>query len=102
MRRTSRPCRETARAHPPHSGQAPTDFESGGEMDETEARGHLEECPDCGTVTIRGRWAMEGARTLTDAIRMLLDLAHELEHLRASGLELDDRSRTATALRDRS
>jgi len=58
-------------------------------MDETEARGHLEECPDCGTVTIRGRWAMEGACTLTDAIRMLLDLAHELEHLRASGLELD-------------
>lgn len=46
------------------------------------------ECPDCGSVTIRGKWSMEGARTLTDAARMLRDYAHELEHMRASGLEL--------------
>jgi hypothetical protein len=46
------------------------------------------ECPDCGSVTIRGKWSMEGARTLTDAARMLRDYAHELEHMRSSGLEL--------------
>ncbi|HEY7624119.1 MAG TPA: hypothetical protein VIA63_03740 [Candidatus Limnocylindria bacterium] len=46
------------------------------------------ECPDCGSLTIRGKWAIEGARTLTDAARMLRDYAHELEHMRAAGLEL--------------
>jgi hypothetical protein len=46
------------------------------------------ECPDCGSVTIRGNRSIEGARTLTDAARMLRDYAHELEHMRASGLEL--------------
>lgn len=46
------------------------------------------ECPDCGSVTIRGKWAIEGARTLTDAACKLRDYAHELEHMRASGLEL--------------
>ena len=46
------------------------------------------ECPDCGSVTIRGKWSIEGARTLTDAALMLRDYAHELEHMRASGLEL--------------
>ena len=45
-------------------------------------------CPDCGSVTIRGKWSIEGARTLTDAALMLRDYAHELEHMRASGLEL--------------
>ena len=45
-------------------------------------------CPDCGSVTIRGKWAIEGARTLTDAAQKLRDYAHELEHMRASGLEL--------------
>jgi hypothetical protein len=46
------------------------------------------ECPDFGSVTIRGKWSIEGARTLTDAARKLRDYAHELEHMRASGLEL--------------
>lgn len=46
------------------------------------------ECPDCGSVTIRGKWAIEGAKTLTDAVCKLRDDAHELEHMRASGLEL--------------
>ena len=45
-------------------------------------------CPDCGSVTIRGKWAIEGAKTLTDAAQKLRDYAHELEHMRASGLEL--------------
>jgi NMD protein affecting ribosome stability and mRNA decay len=46
------------------------------------------ECPDCGSLTIRGKWAIEGARTLSAAARMLRDYAHELEHMRAAGLEL--------------
>jgi hypothetical protein len=46
------------------------------------------QCPDCGSVTIRGKWSIEGARTLTHAARKLRDYAHELEHMRASGLEL--------------
>jgi hypothetical protein len=46
------------------------------------------ECPDCGSVTIRGKWSIEGAKTLTDAVQMLRDYAHELEHMRASGFEL--------------
>ena len=46
------------------------------------------QCPDCGSLTIRGKWSIEGARTLTDAALMLRDYAHELEHMRASGLEL--------------
>src|SRR5712691_10833115 len=71
------------------AGQAPADMDSGGAMEETQARGHIEECPECGAITIRGQWAMDGARTLTDAARMLRDYAHELEHLRASGRELD-------------
>ena len=39
-------------------------------------------------MTIRGKWSIEGATTLTHAARMLRDYAHELEHMRASGLEL--------------
>jgi hypothetical protein len=39
------------------------------------------QCPDCGSVTIRGKWSIEGARTLTDAALMLRDYAHELEHM---------------------
>src|SRR5207253_7745449 len=46
------------------------------------------QCPDCGSLTIRGKWSIEGARSLTHAARMLRDYAHELEHMRASGLEL--------------
>jgi hypothetical protein len=46
------------------------------------------ECPECGGLTIRGKWAMDGARTLTDAAQKLRDYAHELEHMRSSGLEL--------------
>ena len=46
------------------------------------------QCPDCGSLTIRGKWSIEGARTLTDAACKLRDYAHELEHMRASGLEL--------------
>ena len=40
------------------------------------------QCPDCGSLTIRGKWSIEGARTLTDAALMLRDYAHELEHMR--------------------
>ena len=43
----------------------------------------LRKCDDPGEVVYRGR-----ARTLTHAARMLRDYAHELEHMRASGLEL--------------
>ena len=57
-------------------------------MDKASPRGTMEECPDCGSVTIRGKWSIEGARTLTHAARKLRDYAHELEHMRASGLEL--------------
>jgi hypothetical protein len=39
-------------------------------------------------VTIRGKWSIEGARTLTAAACMQRDYAHELEHMRASGLEV--------------
>jgi len=46
------------------------------------------QCPDCGGLTIRGKWSIEGARSLTHAARMLRDYEHELEHMRASGLEL--------------
>ena len=58
------------------------------ELDELATGEPIYECPDCGSVTIRGRWSMDGARSLTDAARMLRDYAHELEHMRASGLEL--------------
>ena len=63
-------------------------------MSQEDTPDHLEigepiyECPDCGSVTIRGKWSIEGARTLTDAAQKLRDYAHELEHMRASGLEL--------------
>jgi hypothetical protein len=56
--------------------------------DHLEVGESIYQCPDCRSVTIRGKWSMEGARTLTDAARMLRDYAHELEHMRASGLEL--------------
>ena len=46
------------------------------------------QCPDCGGLTIRGKSSIEGAKSLTHAARMLRDYAHELEHMRASGLEL--------------
>jgi NMD protein affecting ribosome stability and mRNA decay len=45
-------------------------------------------CLDCGSVTIRGKWSMEGASTLAEAAWMLRAYAHELEQMRASGLEL--------------
>ena len=58
------------------------------EMQDIEVGEPIFECPDCGSVTIRGKWSSEGARTLTDAAWKLRDYAHELEHMRASGLEL--------------
>jgi hypothetical protein len=60
------------------------------EMEETLDHEPIYECPECGGVTIRGKWSMDGARTLTDAAQMLRDYAHELEHMRASGLELSE------------
>jgi hypothetical protein len=60
--------------------------ESGTE--ETAGGGPVYECPDCGSLTIRGKWCMDGARTLTEAAEALRDYAHQLEHMRASGLEL--------------
>ena len=49
------------------------------------------ECPDCGSVTIRGKWAIEGARTLTDAACKLRDYAHELEHIASPASSSPDR-----------
>jgi hypothetical protein len=58
------------------------------EMQETAGGGPVYECPDCGNLTIRGKWSMDGARTLTEAAEKLRDFAHQLEHMRASGLQL--------------
>ena len=58
------------------------------ELEELAHGDPIHECPECGSLTIRGRWAMDGARTLTDAAQKLRDYAHELEHMRSSGLEL--------------
>ncbi|HEV8536414.1 MAG TPA: hypothetical protein VGR87_11980 [Candidatus Limnocylindria bacterium] len=58
------------------------------ELDEIPGHDPIYECPDCGSVTIRGKWARDGAATLSEAARKLRDYAHELEHMRASGLEL--------------
>ena len=58
------------------------------EIEETPPHEPIYECPDCGSLTIRGRWSMDGATTLTEAAQKLRDLAHELEHLRSSGFEL--------------
>jgi hypothetical protein len=46
------------------------------------------QCPDCGSLMMRGKWSIEEARTLTRAARMRRGYAHALEHMRASGLEL--------------
>lgn len=59
-----------------------------GDVEDIEVGEPIYQCPDCGSVTIRGKWSIEGARSLTHAARMLRDYAHELEHMRASGLEL--------------
>jgi hypothetical protein len=48
----------------------------------------MEECPDCGGVTFRGRWAIEGARTLPEVALMLREYADELEDLAAAGFLL--------------
>jgi hypothetical protein len=58
------------------------------EAQDIEVGESIYECPDCGSVTIRGKWSIEGAKTLTHAARMLRDYAHELEHMRSAGLEL--------------
>lgn len=58
------------------------------EMEEPAGGGPVYECPDCGCLTIRGKWSMDGARTLTEAAERLRDYAHQLEHMRGSGLEL--------------
>jgi hypothetical protein len=58
------------------------------ELDDAPGRDPIYECPDCGSVTIRGRWSLDGAKTLTEAAGMLRDYAHELEHMRSAGLEL--------------
>jgi hypothetical protein len=52
--------------------------------------GAIEECPDCGSVTFRGAWAIDGARTLPEAALMLREYADELEDLAASGFVLVD------------
>jgi hypothetical protein len=53
-------------------------------------RGAMEECPDCGSVTFRGAWAIDGARTLPEAALMLREYADELEDLAAEGFTLVD------------
>jgi len=58
------------------------------DVEDIEVGEPIHQCPDCGSLTIRGKWAIEGAKTLTDAAQKLRDYAHELEHMRASGLEL--------------
>jgi hypothetical protein len=50
----------------------------------------MEECPDCGSVTFRGQWAIEGARTLPEAALMLREYADELEDLAAEGFVLNE------------
>jgi hypothetical protein len=61
------------------------------DIDEADLHESIFECPDCGSLTIRGKWSMDGAATLTEAAEKLRDYAHELEHMRASGLELAHR-----------
>ncbi|OLC19073.1 MAG: hypothetical protein AUH33_06340 [Chloroflexi bacterium 13_1_40CM_68_21] len=58
------------------------------ELEEPAHGDPIYECPECGSVTIRGKWALDGAQTLTDAAQKLRDYAHELEHMRSAGLEL--------------
>jgi len=53
-------------------------------------RGSMEECPDCGSVTFRGQWAIDGARTLPEAALMLREYANELEDLAAEGFVLSE------------
>ena len=59
-------------------------------MDKTSPRGTMEECPDCGSVTFRGAWAIDGARTLPEAALMLREYADELEDLASEGFVLAD------------
>ena len=59
-------------------------------MDKASPRGTMEECPDCGSVTFRGAWAIEGARTLPEAALMLREYADELEDLASEGFMLAD------------
>ena len=59
-------------------------------MDKTSPRGTMEECPDCGSVTFRGAWAIEGARTLPEAALMLREYADELEDLASEGFVLSE------------
>ena len=50
----------------------------------------MEECPDCGSVTFRGQWAIDGARTLPEAAVMLREYADELEGLASEGFVLSE------------
>ena len=59
-------------------------------MDKASPRGTMEECPDCGSVTFRGAWAIEGARTLPEAALMLREYADELEDLASEGFVLSE------------
>jgi hypothetical protein len=52
--------------------------------------GAMKECPDCGSVTFRGAWAIDGARTLPEAALMLREYADGLEDLAAAGFVLLD------------
>ncbi|TMG56301.1 MAG: hypothetical protein E6H84_03905 [Chloroflexi bacterium] len=58
--------------------------------DERSPHGAMEECPDCGSVTFRGAWAIDGARTLPEAALMFREYADEIEDLAAAGYVLRD------------
>ena len=59
-------------------------------MADASPRGAIEQCPDCGSVTFRGSWAIEGARTLPEAALMLREYAEQLEDLAAHGFILTE------------
>ncbi|TME25241.1 MAG: hypothetical protein E6I64_11275 [Chloroflexi bacterium] len=59
-------------------------------MDKASPRGTMEECPDCGSVTFRGAWAIDGARTLPEAALMLREYADEIEDLASEGFVLSE------------
>jgi hypothetical protein len=48
------------------------------------------ECPDCGSVTFRGAWAIDGARTLPEAALMLQEYADAIGDLIAEGFVLTE------------
>jgi hypothetical protein len=57
-------------------------------VDDESLSSYLREYDEAGDICIRGKWSMDGARTLTEAAHALREYADDLQALERAGFQL--------------